>query len=127
ISRGFSRWDDYPLLRFRFGVRRWLRHSVAADDRDFVRFVLYRFVKALTRHRDEIRLLFVNERRAVLHTETQNFFVVLGSAGRAIFHISFLVLGFPGCLISITHSTTICSHGNNRAAGPDIKIKTAAD
>ena len=60
--------------------------AVAADDRPLERVVLDLFGQRLARHLDEIRLLFLDERRAVLHAETQDLLVVSCIAGRAIFH-----------------------------------------
>lgn len=65
-----------------------------ADDGHFAGIVFIgRSPEVLARHLDELRLGLINERRAVLHTKTQDLFVVSGIARRAIFHKRIVAAG----------------------------------
>lgn len=57
-----------------------------ANYRYLGRIILYRHLKTVAWHFDELRLFLVNQRRSVFHTEPENVFVVASVAGRAKFH-----------------------------------------
>src|SRR5688572_25218137 len=94
--RCFFFWAIYWLLRpvfrirrlqlpFLIHLRRQYRHlALLPDDRYFARIVLNS--QAFARHLDTFRLTLFDQGRAILHTETQNFFVVTSLTRRAVFH-----------------------------------------
>lgn len=91
------RWWLLDILQVGFGCWRQRRYPyISAYNSHFARVIFFciganNLLKALARHLDEFWLRFVEQRRTVLHTKTQNILVITGLAGRAIFHSRSLI------------------------------------
>lgn len=117
-----GRFEFAGLIHLR---RRYRNLALFPDDRYLARIVIRR--QTLAWHFDKFRLAFLDQRRAVLHTKAQYFFVVTSLTGRAIFHI-LVRSGTAGIweslrsILARQHSRKIISKNRNGTAVQTVPV-----